>query len=69
VATPASPYTTPTQSVTATIGGQNATALFAGLTPQTVALGQVNLVVPQSLATGTYPLVITVGNQARAAQQ
>jgi uncharacterized protein (TIGR03437 family) len=64
VATPASPYTTPTQSVTATIGGQNATALFAGLTPQTVALGQVNLVVPQSLATGTYPLVITVGNQA-----
>ncbi|HEX4133246.1 MAG TPA: glycosyl hydrolase 53 family protein [Bryobacteraceae bacterium] len=63
VATPTSPYTTPTQTVTATIAGQNANVLFAGLTPQLVGLGQVNLSVPQGLAQGTYSLVITIGNQ------
>ena len=64
--TPSSGFTTPTQTVTATIGGQNASVTFAGLTPQAVGLGQVNLVVPPGLAPGTYPLVITVGNQASA---
>lgn len=65
-ATPASGFTTPTQTVTATIDGMNATVLFAGLTPQAVALGQVNLIVP-GIAAGTYPLVIKVGNQASSA--
>ena len=62
-ATPTSPYTTPIQTVTASIGGQSASVLFAGLTPQAVGLGQVNVVVPQGLAAGTYPLIITVGSQ------
>jgi len=63
-ASPTTPPATPTQTVTATIAGQNANVLFAGLAPQEVGLGQVNLIVPQGLAPGDYPLVITVGNQA-----
>ncbi len=63
-ASPTTPPATPRQTVMATIGGQNATVLFAGLAPQEVELGQVNLIVPQGLAPGDYPLVITVGNEA-----
>jgi uncharacterized protein (TIGR03437 family) len=63
-ASPTTPPATPTQTVTATIGGKNATVLFAGLTPGLVGLGQVNLVIPQAVAPGRQPLVIAVGNQA-----
>jgi uncharacterized protein (TIGR03437 family) len=63
-ASPATPPATTSQTVAATIGGQNATVLFAGLTPDLVGLGQVNLLIPQGLAPGSQPLVITVGNQA-----
>jgi uncharacterized protein (TIGR03437 family) len=44
--------------VTATIGGQNASVLFAGLTPGSVGLYQVNIQVP-SLASGTYTLLVS----------
>jgi uncharacterized protein (TIGR03437 family) len=44
--------------VTATIGGLPAEVQFAGLTPQSIALGQVNLVVP-NLPPGDYPVEIT----------
>ena len=47
-------------TVTATIGGQPAEVQFAGLTPGSIALGQVNLMVP-NLPPGDYPVVITAG--------
>ena len=45
--------------VTATIGGLPAEVQFAGLTPGSIALGQVNVVVPATLAPGDYPILIT----------
>ncbi len=44
----------------ATIGGVNAPVQFLGLTPTYAGLAQANIQVP-NLATGDYPLVITVG--------
>ena len=52
-----------TAGVTATVGGQPATVLFAGLAPGYAGLYQVNLVVPQ-LAPGDYPLQISAGGVA-----
>jgi uncharacterized protein (TIGR03437 family) len=49
--------------VTATVGGQPATVLFAGLAPGYAGLYQVNLMVPQ-LAPGDYPLQISAGGVA-----
>jgi uncharacterized protein (TIGR03437 family) len=50
-----------TATVTATIGGQPATVLFAGLAPAYAGLYQVNLVVPQ-IAPGDYPVQISTGD-------
>jgi uncharacterized protein (TIGR03437 family) len=58
--TPLSPYSYVTAPVTATLGGQPATVLFAGLAPGFAGLYQVNVVVPQ-LAAGNYPLQISAG--------
>jgi adhesin/invasin len=52
-----------TAVVTATVGGQPATVLFAGLAPGYAGLYQVNLVVPQ-LVPGDYPLQISAGGVA-----
>jgi adhesin/invasin len=52
-----------TAAVTATVGGQPATVLFAGLAPGYAGLYQVNLMVPQ-LAPGDYPLQISAGGVA-----
>jgi len=64
-ATPDSPLSTATGTASATIGGTNATVQFLGLTPGYSALAQANIQVP-SLATGDYPLVITVGGYVSA---
>jgi uncharacterized protein (TIGR03437 family) len=59
-AAPLSPLST-FASVSATIGGSPANVAFAGLTPGSVGLMQVNLQVPD-LAAGTYPVEVTVGS-------
>jgi uncharacterized protein (TIGR03437 family) len=59
--TPHSPLSSATASATATIGGVNATVQFLGLTPGFAGLAQANILVPSSLATADYPLVLTVG--------
>jgi uncharacterized protein (TIGR03437 family) len=60
-ASPANPMALPVLAVTATIGGQPADVLFAGLAPGGVGLFQVNLRIP-ALASGDYPLIVTVGS-------
>lgn len=48
----------------ASIGSSQAQVSFIGLTPGFVGLVQANIVVPPALATGTYPLVVSIGGQA-----
>jgi len=59
-ATPGSPLANATGTTSASIGGVNAPVQFLGLTPGYAGLAQANIQVP-NLATGNYPLVITVG--------
>jgi len=61
--TPANPLSRVTNPVTATIGGQPATVLFAGLAPGFAGFYQVNLTVPQ-LQPGDYALQIAVAGVA-----
>lgn len=58
-ATPGSPFSQASYLNGATIGGVNATVSFLGLTPGSVGLAQANIVVP-NLASGDYPLILTV---------
>ena len=58
---PTQPLIHPLLSVTATIGGQDATVEYAGLAPGFVGLLQVNIRVPASL-NGELPLAIRIGN-------
>src|ERR1700733_969230 len=67
--TPNSPLSTATATATATIGGTTATVQFLGLTPGFTGLAQANILVPSSLATADYPLVITVGGYVSASAQ
>jgi uncharacterized protein (TIGR03437 family) len=50
-------------AVSATIGGQNAPVIFAGLTPGAVSLLQLNITIPTGLAAGSYPMIVTIGGQ------
>jgi uncharacterized protein (TIGR03437 family) len=59
-AAPANPLATVRNPVTVTIGGQNATVQFAGLTPGLTGLYQINAVVPDGAAPGpAVPVVIS----------
>ena len=60
---PLAPLSVAIAPVTATIGGLDATVQFAGLTPGSIGLGQVNLFIPD-LPPGDYAVVITVGGVA-----
>ena len=66
-AAPTSSLSYTTQTATATVGGQNAQILFAGLAPGYVGLYQVNLIVPTGVAAGpSVPVVITAAGAASA---
>jgi len=58
------PYPQPNLAVTATVGGQNATVIYAGGAPGEVAgLMQVNVQIPAGIQTGnTVPVILRVGN-------
>jgi uncharacterized protein (TIGR03437 family) len=57
---PGKPFARLVDAVTATIDGQNAEVTFAGLSPGSVGLFQVNVRVP-SVTAGDRPLIISVG--------
>ena len=59
---PGGPLAVPPGPFSATIGGTNAPVAFLGLTPGFVGLAQANIQVP-SLASGDYPLIITVNGK------
>lgn len=63
-AAPVSPLAFTSANTTATIGGQAATVAFSGGAPGLAGVGQINVQVPAGLATGDYPLVVTVGGVA-----
>ena len=60
-ATPSEPLSKVTATATAAIDGQPANVLFAGLAPGLVGVGQVNVVLPDSLPPGEHQLVIAIG--------
>jgi adhesin/invasin len=66
---PAQGISSAVNAVTMTIGGINATVLFAGLTPGFPGLYQVNAVVPAGVsASDQVPVVLSVsGNQSNSA--
>lgn len=63
VAAPGSPLSVASATVTATIGGQAATVLYAGLAPGFAGLYQVNVLVPQ-LAAGDYAVQLVAAGAA-----
>jgi uncharacterized protein (TIGR03437 family) len=44
-----------------TIGGQTAKLLFSGLTPGSIGLYQVNVMVPASISAGNQPITVSIG--------
>lgn len=63
-AAPATPVSNVVASVTATIDGKAATVSLAELESGEVGVTLVNVQVPASLASGAYPLIVTVGGVA-----
>jgi uncharacterized protein (TIGR03437 family) len=60
---PASPPAKIDNPVTVSVGGENATVLFAGLAPGFVGLYQMNVTVPAGIAASdTVPVVLTAGS-------
>ena len=60
---PGSPLSRETLTTTVTVGSVSQTAVFAGMAPGFAGLVQVNFMVP-NLATGDYPLQVTIGAAA-----
>ena len=66
--TPGAPLSSTVNPVGVMMGGQNATVLFAGLTPGLVGLYQVNATVPQGVVPGDQvPVSIGIGGQMSSA--
>jgi uncharacterized protein (TIGR03437 family) len=64
---PFSPLAQATSSHSATVGGLPAQVLYMGLTSGFSGLGQANVRIPAALATGDYPIVLTINGQASRA--
>jgi uncharacterized protein (TIGR03437 family) len=60
---PKSPPAAATSAASATIGSASAQVTFTGLTPGFVGLSQMDMVVPSGLATGSYPLILTIAGE------
>jgi uncharacterized protein (TIGR03437 family) len=52
---------------TVTIGGVAAQVMFSGLTPGSIGLYQVNVVVPQNASAGNAPVIVSIGGVSSAA--
>jgi uncharacterized protein (TIGR03437 family) len=64
----ARPFTT--RPVSLTIGGLPATIFYAGAAPyQTIGKLQINAIVPETLAPGSHPVVLAIGNVANEQQK
>jgi uncharacterized protein (TIGR03437 family) len=59
--TPSSPLARTLAVPEVTIGGRPAQVVFSGLSPGSVGLYQVNIVVPDSLAPGVYEVTLAIG--------
>jgi uncharacterized protein (TIGR03437 family) len=64
VPSPLDPLSYLTSSYNAMLWPSAATVAFAGMTPGSVGLTQMNVSIPPGLATGTYPLSLTINGQA-----
>ena len=60
-ASPAGPLAKANGTATVTIGGANAQVDFAGMTPGTIGLYQVNVTVPANAPTGNQQIVVSIG--------
>ena len=64
---PIDPLSTTVSTVTASIGGQDATVLWAGAAPTQIGIYQVNIVVPATARSGANRLVVTAaGNSSQS---
>jgi minor extracellular serine protease Vpr len=64
---PSSPLAMCTTAATVTIGTEQASPSFCGLAPGFPGLYQLNVAVPSGLASGTYPVTVTIGGQTSPA--
>ena len=64
---PGSPNLAQTPTPVVMIGTQPATVMFSGLTPGLGGLYAMNVVVPPSLAPGTYPITVSIGGRTSPA--
>ena len=60
---PTAPLSSASSAYSAKIGSAAAAVSFAGLTPGFIGLVQMNIVVPPTLASGVYPLSVTIDGQ------
>lgn len=66
---PSSPLSKATLPVSVTFGTQTVTAAFAGLTPGTTGLYQINVTIPPSVPTGNQvPVTISAGGASSSGQ-
>jgi uncharacterized protein (TIGR03437 family) len=65
-ATPLSRLPASRQSVSVTVNNLPARIFFNGIVPGLIGVTQVNFAIPDSLAPGTYPVVVTAGGVASA---